>query len=138
MTPAEQLVADLAATPGITFEEAVAKLVALGVPEREARTGLQGILVSIARPSEEARAALEACAVDVRRDTDAANRYHAYLRGFRDGASGHCTRREFGGHPTLGDVYREGRTAGQNALGVALDVASERLGYRPSILRGGA
>lgn len=71
-------------------------------------------------------------------DLDAANRWRAYTQGFRDGAGSRGGRDRASGWPSaLADVYHEGYTAGQRALGVAVDAAPERFGFRPSVLRGG-
>lgn len=63
-----------------------------------------------------------------------ANRYHAYMEGWRDGAGIRAMRSEFDGHRLRVD-YEDGYAAGAKARSVARDEASARYHHEPSIMR---
>lgn len=66
---------------------------------------------------------------------DAANRYHTWVRGYRDGFGSLAKRKDHEQHPTLGDVYREAYEAGHVAGNQMRTEAAARFGHEPSILR---
>ncbi len=68
-------------------------------------------------------------------DPDAANRWHAYMQGWRDGAATRAVRIK--DHPDTGivDEYNLGYTDGYVARQEAAKAASARIGHQPSILR---
>jgi hypothetical protein len=70
-------------------------------------------------------------------EIQAANLYHSYTRGWRDGAGWKAMRREFEVHPdeTLIAAYREGYEAGSKASGAAHEEAGKKYSYQPDILR---
>lgn len=70
-----------------------------------------------------------------REEIDAANKYHTWCRGWRDGAGMRAMREDHLVHPTLGTTYSEAYAAGQAAARVMAEQASARFGYTPSILR---
>ena len=66
---------------------------------------------------------------------DAANKYHTWIRGWRDGAGMRPMRPDHSTHPTLGTTYNEAYAAGQQAARDIATTAATRFGYTPSILR---
>lgn len=72
-----------------------------------------------------------------REQIDAANKYHTWIRGWRDGATGRAKRPDHANHPTLGTTYNEAYMAGIHAAGAMSTEAAKRFGHVPSILRGG-
>jgi hypothetical protein len=68
-------------------------------------------------------------------EIDAANKYHTWCRGWRDGAGTRAMRPDHVAHPTLGTTYNEAYAAGQEAARVMAVDASNRFGYTPSVLR---
>ncbi len=68
-------------------------------------------------------------------DIDAANKYHTWCRGWRDGAGMRPMRPDHSAHPTLGTTYDEAYAGGQQAARDMAAVAAARFGYTPSILR---
>lgn len=70
----------------------------------------------------------------VKPEVERANRYHAFLEGWRDGAATKAMRPEFKGH-RLGVDYEDGYHVGYVARGAAADEAAKRYGHRPDFLR---
>lgn len=68
-------------------------------------------------------------------EIDAANKFHTWVRGYRDGFGCLAKRKEHVEHPTLGDTYREAYDAGFVAGDEMRVAAAKRFGYEPSILR---
>lgn len=67
--------------------------------------------------------------------TEAANRYHAYLRGWDDGSRAQAQREDHTKHPTLSEMYLMGYEAGYMARQISREYAAKLTGYEPSILR---
>jgi hypothetical protein len=65
-------------------------------------------------------------------EIEAANRYHAYFQGWRDGAT--AAAKKYEGH-RLADIYNRGYADGLTARGEAARRASAEFGYVPSVLR---
>ena len=63
------------------------------------------------------------------------NRYHSYIRGWKDGACSLAKRRKFVEHATLAADYRQGYADGNAARSMASRAATEFTGYAPTILR---
>lgn len=72
----------------------------------------------------------------------AANRFHTWRLGWRDGAMRRAMNPSAANHsdPVLAAAYREGYSEGTVAANTANAAACERYGYAPSVLRvaGGA
>jgi hypothetical protein len=73
--------------------------------------------------------------IDWMPERDAANRWHAYMHGWRDGAATRAMRIER--HPDAGIIeeYNRGYTDGYVARQDAAKAASARIGHEPAILR---
>ena len=69
-------------------------------------------------------------------DTAAANRYQAYLMGWRRGAAGGVVSAEKLAHPMLGATIATGLRDGRMAAATAARWAVREYGYRPSVTRG--
>ncbi len=69
----------------------------------------------------------------------AANRYHSYVRGWKDGAKHAIRRTAFTEHENteLRDAYVLGYQDGGVAVAKASEHAQDKYGYVPSILRDG-
>lgn len=65
----------------------------------------------------------------------AANLFHIYCRGWRDGAGYKGIRDDNAKHPTLGEQYMRGWNDGRKAAQDAAAAMSKETGYEPSILR---
>lgn len=72
-----------------------------------------------------------------RNDIDRANRYHAYLQGWRCGAKGGTPDAKITGHHAelLAAAYIAGLRAGRLAFNHAARYATREYGHTPSILR---
>lgn len=70
-----------------------------------------------------------------REQIDAANKYHTWCRGYRDGFSCLAKRKDHAQHPTLGETYREAYDTGFIAGNKMREEAAKRFGYATSILR---
>lgn len=70
-------------------------------------------------------------------DLEAANQYHAYMQGFRDGAGISAMEPSFTQHskPYMKTAYEDGYNDGCRERQKASAVASVRYNYTPSILR---
>lgn len=68
-------------------------------------------------------------------DPDRANRWHAYMHGWKDGAVNREARIK--AHPDKGivDAYNSGYDDGRRACEEAAAAATQRTGYSPRILR---
>jgi len=74
-------------------------------------------------------------------DPRAADRYHAYRQGWRDGAAGREQAKPFVEHATRPDMvaaYLIGYDAGGDDAAAALRFAQRKYKFTPSILRDGA
>ena len=75
-------------------------------------------------------------------EIDAANRFHSWRLGWRDGAMRRAMNPAAANHSdlVLAAAYREGYSEGTVAANTANAAACERYGYAPSVLRvaGGA
>jgi hypothetical protein len=63
--------------------------------------------------------------------------YMTYMEGWKDGAAARAYDSKFKEHtdPVIRETYEAAYTAGYEARGEASNAASERTGYKPSILR---
>jgi hypothetical protein len=68
-------------------------------------------------------------------EIDAANKYHTWCRGWRDGAGMRPMRENHSTHPTLGATYDEAYACGQQEARDMAAIASARFNYTPSVLR---
>lgn len=69
-------------------------------------------------------------------EIDAANKYHTWVRGYRDGFGSLAKRKDHIDHPKFGAVYLEAYDAGHDAGNKMREEAATRFGYVPSVLRG--
>lgn len=69
--------------------------------------------------------------------SEARSLYQLYLRGWRDGAAFRALDQELRKHPNekFREAYERGYSEGRVALNAASEVASERYGYKPTMLR---
>lgn len=67
--------------------------------------------------------------------TVSANKFHAYMRGWRHGAGFHSMDTKFTSHPTLATTYTQGWEDGRRARALASQRAAKQFSYKPSILR---
>lgn len=67
----------------------------------------------------------------------AANRFHAWRSGWRDGAMRRAQNPAATGHSdaAMAQAYRDGFTEGYRAAGAADAAGCERYGYTPTVLR---
>jgi len=73
-----------------------------------------------------------------RYDPKAADRYHAYRSGWRDGAAGRMDDARFTEHPSRPDIiaaYNTGYTDGDGAASKAIRRAQRTYKFTPSVLR---
>jgi hypothetical protein len=72
-------------------------------------------------------------------DPKAADRFHSFLRGFRDGVAGRPEDPNFTGcaRDDIRSAYATGLLDGCTAVERAAGKAQKRYRYKPSILRGG-
>lgn len=68
-------------------------------------------------------------------EVDAANKYHTWCRGYRDGFGCLAKRKDHAEHPTLGETYREAYDMGHVAGNKMREEAAKRFGYASSVLR---
>lgn len=72
--------------------------------------------------------------VPTKKEIEAGNRYHSYVRGWKDGAQPRVKNPAFEGHP-LERFYNQGYEDGRKAAGRAMLFAEKTFKYKPSILR---
>lgn len=70
-------------------------------------------------------------------EIDAANRFHTWRLGWRDGAMRRAQNPRTTGHPdeAMAQAYRDGYAEGTRTARAAGAAACERYGYTPTILR---
>lgn len=68
-------------------------------------------------------------------EIDAANKYHTWVRGYRDGFNNLVKRQDHVKHPKFGAVYVEAYDEGYAAGNRMREEAAKRFGYAASILR---
>jgi hypothetical protein len=70
-------------------------------------------------------------------EIDAANRFHTWRSGWRDGAMRRAMSPAATGHsdPSIATAYRVGYAEGYDAAKAANSAACERFGHTPTILR---
>ncbi len=70
-------------------------------------------------------------------EINAANNYHAFMRGWRDGATISAMRNEFTSHDNeaIKEAYLDGYANGRKMRGEASRAATKAYGYEPDILQ---